>query len=599
LFLHAPVQIAAVRRMSGTAGVPAHPRSASRGNRMTARSRRLGPTGRTLILGTLGLTACVVLVASLVSNIRVTDSRARELAARALPAEIALHNTWTASANAQEFLMTLVQTQDPVARAAALTGAQAAGQAQSAAWTVYLQHALDRPEEPALQRSYETASARSVKLAANVLAMSPTAPAYATTLAAERRESANLRAVLTTLESKTYDPILRAHASGVVAGIAHTRNREYLVFMVLGPLFCGVGAWLLQSARRDDRRMLADAVAMKAEARYTRLETSLQRALEMEQTEEATYDVIAQAATLVDAEVPAELLLADSSQAHFRQVFSTAPGIDSACRVAAPGDCPATMSGQVQHFACSSDLDTCPYLRGRTDAVWAMCVPLSIAGRATGVLHVQRSVESPPTDSGRGWELIARKAGERIGMLRAFARSETQAHTDPLTGLLNRRSLEARTRDLTDDGLQFVVAYGDLDQFKLLNDVHGHDTGDRALRLFARVLRDSVRPNDIPARYGGEEFVAVLPDCSLDNAVVVIERIRARLAAELTAGTVPPFTVSFGLAPSETGLTFGEIVDAADQALLRAKREGRDRIVIARPEPADDAPSEVAPSEPA
>ena len=137
-------------------------------------------------------------------------------------------------------------------------------------------------------------------------------------------------------------------------------------------------------------------------------------------------------------------------------------------------------------------------------------------------------------------------------MLRAFARSETQAHTDPLTGLLNRRSLEARTRDLTDEGLPFVVAYGDLDQFKLLNDVHGHDTGDRALRLFARVLRDSVRPNDIPARYGGEEFVAVLPDCSIDNAVIVIERIRTRLRTALTDGTVPPFTVSFGLAASES-----------------------------------------------
>ena len=309
----------------------------------------------------------------------------------------------------------------------------------------------------------------------------------------------------------------------------------------------------------------------------------------MELTEEATYDVNAQALTIVAPNVPSEMLLADSSQAHFRQVFSTAPSADAACPVGAPGECPATLRGQTQFFKDSSLLDTCPYLRGRRDPVWATCVPIGIAGRTTGVLHMQQAVDTPPGDAGRGWELVARKAGDRLGMLRAFARSETQARTDPLTGLLNRRSLEARTRDLVDEGLPFVIAYGDLDQFKLLNDVHGHDTGDRALRLFARVLRDSVRPNDIPARYGGEEFVAVLPDCSIENAIVVIERIRTRLHTALTDGMVPPFTVSFGVAASETGLTFGETVDAADQALLRAKREGRDRIVIAGTDSAGEA----------
>ena len=566
---------------------------------MTMRPRRLGPTGRTIILCALGLASGLTLVTTVAVRARGADAAARELSDRAMPAETALRETWTASSEGQQQLMTLVQTQDPVARGAALAVAQAAGQAQDAAWRRYLQHALDRPGERALQRSYETAAARSVKLAARMLGMTPTGAAYATTLAGERRESDNLSAALGSLESTIYIPITRGRAATIVSGINDTRHAAYLTFGALALLFSLIGAWLMRGARRDDRRMLADAISMQAEARYTRLETSLQRALEMEQTEEATYDVIAQAATIVQADTPAELLLADSSQAHFRQVFSTVRSADAACRVGGPGECPATTSGQTQRFESSSNLDTCPFLRGRTDEVWAMCVPVSIAGRTTGVLHVQRPVESlTPAETDRGWELIARKAGDRIGMLRAFARSETQARTDPLTGLLNRRSLEARARDLADEGLPFVVAYGDLDQFKLLNDVHGHDTGDRALRLFARVLRDSVRPNDIPARYGGEEFVTVLPDCALDNAVVVIERIRARLSAELEGGAVPPFTVSFGLAASEAGFTFGETVDAADQALLRAKRDGRDRIVVAGSEAADDALSTIAPSEP-
>ena len=181
----------------------------------------------------------------------------------------------------------------------------------------------------------------------------------------------------------------------IVAGINNARDVEYWSCGMLALLFSVVGLWLMQGSRRDDRRMTAGVAAMQIEARFANLETSLQRALEMEHTEEATYDVIAQALTIVAPDVPSEMLLADSSQAHFRQVFSTAPAADAACRVGAPGECPATLSGQIQHFTDSSQLDTCPYLRGRCDAVWATCVPVGIAGRTTGVLHMQRAVDSP------------------------------------------------------------------------------------------------------------------------------------------------------------------------------------------------------------
>ena len=127
--------------------------------------------------------------------------------------------------------------------------------------------------------------------------------------------------------------------------------------------------------------------------------------------------------------------------------------------------------------------------------------------------------------------------------------------------------------------MPFVVAYADLDHFKDLNDLHGHDTGDRALRLFARVLRDCVRPLDIPARYGGEEFVVLLPDCAIIDAQVVAERLRSRLSEVLAGGSVPPFTVSVGLAAAEAGEAMTEVIDRADAALLDAKRLGRNRVV--------------------
>ncbi len=418
--------------------------------------------------------------------------------------------------------------------------------------------------------------------------MSPTDPALAKVVAQERTAYDASIAALTALESRIYEPAVKSHADSFISATTAVRRNAYLVFAALAVAFAAVGVWLLRGARREERSMRSSTARSEAAARFAHFDTSLQRALDMERTEEAVLPVLAQALTVVDPEVPCELLLADSSHSHFHRVFTTDPEADAACGVMSPEACPATITGQTQYFEDSSDLDTCPYLRGRTDRVWATCVPVSIAGRTTGVIHTQCPVTRPRGDTLRSWELIGRKAGERIGMLRAFARSEIQADTDPLTDLLNRRSLENRVRRLDDDGVPFVVAYADLDHFKLLNDVHGHDAGDRALKLFASVLRDGVRPDDIPARFGGEEFVVVLPKCSIADAIAVVERVRDNLRVDLANATLPAFTVSVGLAASEMGRTFGQTLDAADQALLGAKRAGRDRVVVDGTEASND-----------
>ena len=96
------------------------------------------------------------------------------------------------------------------------------------------------------------------------------------------------------------------------------------------------------------------------------------------------------------------------------------------------------------------------------------------------------------------------------------------------------------------------LAMGDLDHFKALNDTHGHDAGDRALRLFSRTLRDAVRADDLVCRYGGEEFVVVFPGLSVDVAARALGRIQEQLVLALAAGSVPPFTASFGVAGSTT-----------------------------------------------
>jgi diguanylate cyclase (GGDEF)-like protein len=208
-------------------------------------------------------------------------------------------------------------------------------------------------------------------------------------------------------------------------------------------------------------------------------------------------------------------------------------------------------------------------------------VPLSVGGRSIGVLHTATDVQHPLSASEVGEvEAVAAQSGARIGMLRVMSATSLQAATDPLTGLLNRRALEDKVRDLSRRGVPFALAMGDLDHFKRINDTHGHDAGDRALRLFARTALGALRSEDLVCRFGGEEFVFVFPERSVAEAVTALERLQQELVLSLTAGTAPGFTASFGVAHSSEAPAFEDLLRLGDTALLRAKREGRDRIVV-------------------
>ncbi|MCU1468458.1 MAG: hypothetical protein JWM72_4386 [Actinomycetia bacterium] len=337
-----------------------------------------------------------------------------------------------------------------------------------------------------------------------------------------------------------------------------------------------------QHARRRER-------ATRRAAERQAYETAFQDALDMAKTESDAYTLMTLAFEQTVAGLQVEMLVADSSRAHFHRTLSTAapgePLARSGCAVESPVDCPATRRGHTLAFPTSRAINACPYVKGRPSGeLSAACVPTSLTGRTSGVVHATGPDGVAVTAIETQYlEITARLAAERIAILRAFEKSETQARTDPLTGLWNRRSLENRVRDLALEGRSYALAYGDLDHFKVLNDTHGHEAGDQALRLFARVLSESVRPGDVTARYGGEEFVMVLPDCGVETAAKILERLREQLAITLTTGRVPPFTVSFGLASSIDADTFDGVVSVADHALLTAKQSGRNRTVVASP----------------
>jgi len=162
------------------------------------------------------------------------------------------------------------------------------------------------------------------------------------------------------------------------------------------------------------------------------------------------------------------------------------------------------------------------------------------------------------------------------------------AVTDALTSLHNRRYMESHLGTLVEQaaarGKPLTVLVLDIDFFKAVNDTHGHDAGDDVLREFAVRLKKAIRGIDLACRYGGEEFVVVMPDTDMAVATLVAERLRRRIAAE-------PFAIDHGSGKAEVTISIGiaslghsdesaaNVLKRADQALYRAKRDGRNRVV--------------------
>lgn len=170
---------------------------------------------------------------------------------------------------------------------------------------------------------------------------------------------------------------------------------------------------------------------------------------------------------------------------------------------------------------------------------------------------------------------------------RARQTAEAAARVDPLTGLANRRGFEATASTLWATSQRherpLSVLMIDLDNFKAINDRHGHPLGDELLRRIARLMQANWRDTDVLARWGGEEFIVLMPDTDLDGACAVAERFRAacRTLAVVANGESVSVTLSIGATSrSEREHSLDALIAEADRHLYRAKREGRDRICM-------------------
>ena len=217
------------------------------------------------------------------------------------------------------------------------------------------------------------------------------------------------------------------------------------------------------------------------------------------------------------------------------------------------------------------------------------CLPLTVHGESLGVLYVAIGGETGEEDRSREVQL-AISAGEVIKLslanLRLRRKLREQATHDLLTGLFNRRYLEATLpRELhraERTGTPLSVAMLDLDHFKRFNDTYGHDAGDLLLREASRVMSENLRASDIACRYGGEEFLLVLPGSSLEDTVQRLEQMRLQIERTVVyyeGQMLATMTFSAGIAMAPTsGASAETLVRAADEALYVAKQAGRNRI---------------------
>jgi diguanylate cyclase (GGDEF)-like protein len=360
--------------------------------------------------------------------------------------------------------------------------------------------------------------------------------------------------------------------------------------------FSALMAVLFLLVIRESRKLrIAEQNALNAQ---TRLETSLQQLQVETESGKLLNDLQANLQICVNPPEAYEVLggyaqrfipgsagavfAIDSSRNLMGVMASWGDSLSPTQHILSPEDCCAMrggrlhLRGELSHGLC------CRHFSGSIPEAY-ICLPLAALGETLGILHISAPSSEMFTTARLA---MIQQAGEyaalRLANLRLREKLHDQSIRDPLTGLYNRRFLEATleqelhrsSRHHT--GLGVIMA--DIDKFKLFNDSFGHTAGDIVLKEVGALLRRSVRTEDIVCRYGGEEFLIVLPDTTLESVRERAETMReaiANLELQHAGHALGKITVSLGLSFSQDGVLAPDILlRYADEALYESKRRG-------------------------
>jgi diguanylate cyclase (GGDEF)-like protein len=345
-------------------------------------------------------------------------------------------------------------------------------------------------------------------------------------------------------------------------------------------------AFALVKREMRSRRHAQAALTRKHEE--TALLLKLAELLQASRSLEEACTVITQFAPQFFGDEPGSMFLFDQGHKLLEQRSAWGSGEQPASRrLFAAEDCWALRRGQLHWYDPTVVRMPCKHLQDPAPAS-SLCQPLLAQGEVLGILHVT-SAHALPDDVRERGAIVGEQLSMALANLALREKLRNQSIRDPLTGLFNRRyTEETLAREIhraSRSAETLAVLMMDVDHFKKFNDRFGHEAGDQVLCEISKVLTSHTRASDVVSRMGGEELLVVLPGARGDDAERKAQQLRteiAKLRVVHAGRDLGEVTISIGVAiHPQHGATTMELLRVADAALYTAKREGRDRVVVA------------------